>query len=125
MSDSLHLNIASMDEKHLEFLELISQIKLCEKGAFMPLFEQLISHTQEHFKSEEDMMLKHGFYGREEHLDEHENLLGEMRYFYQKAQRLPSFGTSYINEYAHEKFRRHIINIDSQLAMFLKGLGVS
>lgn len=30
------------------------------------------------------------------------------------------FGRSYINDYTYEKFKRHVTNIDSQLAMFIK-----
>lgn len=120
MNDNLHLNIKVMDETHDAFLELLSKIKSCSNSEFMPLFEEMIEHTKEHFAYEEEMMHRLNFYARQEHLDEHVNLLGEMIYFYEKAKKLPAFGKSYINEYAYEKFKRHIINIDSQLAMFLK-----
>lgn len=120
MSDNLHLNIDIMDEKHDEFLNLLAKIKTCQNSDFMPLFEEMIEHTKEHFAFEEGIMTEHSFYGKQEHLDEHVNLLGEMEYFYNKAKKLPPFGKSYINEYAYDKFKRHIINIDSQLAMFLK-----
>ncbi len=120
MPDNLHLNIASMDEKHDEFLTLLTNIKASEANLFLPLFAEMIEHTKEHFAFEEEMMLTYNFYARQEHLDEHTNLLGEMQYFYEKAKRMPMIGRSYINDYALEKFTRHIINIDSQLAMFLK-----
>ncbi|MDO8454066.1 MAG: hemerythrin family protein [Sulfurimonas sp.] len=122
MSDNLHLNIESMDEKHDEFLALLSSIQSCPPSEFMPLFEEMIAHTKEHFAFEEEMMNRLNFYGKQEHLDEHANLLGEMEYFYDKAKKIPAFGKSYIHEYAYDKFKRHIINIDSQLAMFLKDL---
>jgi len=120
MSDNLHLNIDIMDKKHDEFLDILSKIKTCQNSEFMSLFEEMMKHTKEHFSFEEELMNEHNFYGRLEHLDEHANLLGEMEYFYNKAKKLPPFGKSYINDYAYDKFKRHIINIDSQLAMFLK-----
>ncbi len=120
MPENLHLNIASMDEKHDDFLALLDKIRSCADTEFLPLFEAMIEHTKEHFAFEEEMMHTYNFYGRQEHLDEHANLLGEMQYFYEKAKRIPMVGRSYINDYAYEKFKRHIINIDSQLAMFLK-----
>ena len=123
MSDNLHLNIESMDATHDAFLVLLSQIKSCSNSEFMPLFEEMIAHTKEHFAFEEEMMHRLNFYGKQEHLDEHANLLGEMEYFYNKAKKFPAFGKSYIHEYAYDKFKRHIINIDSQLAMFLKEHG--
>lgn len=120
MSDSLHLNIESMDATHDAFLALLAKIQSCSESQFMPLFEEMIAHTQEHFAYEEEIMNQHNFYAKQEHLDEHANLLGEMQYFYNKAKKIPAFGKSYIHEYAYDKFKRHIINIDSQLAMFLK-----
>jgi hemerythrin-like metal-binding protein len=120
MGDDLHLNVSAMDEKHDEFLEILARIQSCEKGDFMALFEVMIAHTKAHFAFEEEMMTRLGFYGRQEHFDEHANMLNEMNYFFEKAKRVPAFGKSYINDYAYEKFKRHVTNIDSQLAMFLK-----
>lgn len=120
MPDNLHLNIPAMDKTHDEFLEILERVRSADKAEFLPLFEEMIEHTKEHFSFEEDMMQTHNFYGRQEHVDEHTNLLDEMQYFYEKAKRMPMIGLSYINNYALEKFTRHIINIDSQLAMFLK-----
>lgn len=123
MPHNLRLNIASMDEKHDEFLELLREILACHKAEFLPLFATMIEHTKEHFGFEEAMMQRYHFYGRQEHVDEHANLLGEMEYFYEKSRQMPMLGKAYINDYAYEKFKRHIINIDSQLAMFLKENG--
>lgn len=120
MNDNLRLNIKSMDEKHNEFLTILSKIQSCSQDEFMPMFEEMIEHTKEHFSYEESIMSKHNFYAKGEHFEEHANLLGEMEYFYDKAKKIPAFGKSYINNYAYEKFQRHIINIDSKLAMFLK-----
>ncbi len=111
-----------MDSKHDEFIEIFESIRTCTDENFMPLFEKMIAHTKEHFAFEEAIMRQQAFYGIQEHLDEHSALLNEMIYFYEKAKRIPAFGRSYINDYAYGKFERHVINIDSQLAMFLKGL---
>lgn len=120
MQVNLQLGIPDMDRTHEAFLTLLEKIQSCNDKEFLSLFEEMITHTREHFTYEESIMTQHNFYGKQEHLDEHENLLNEMRYFYQKAKKIPAFGRSYINDYAFEKFKRHIINIDSQLAMFLK-----
>ena len=120
MSDNLKLNVESMDKNHDEYLELLSSIKSCKDDEFMPMFEKMIEHTKEHFKFEEDLMDKYSFASKQEHLDEHANMIGEMEYFYEKSKRIRAFGKSYIDDYAYEKFKRHILNIDSQLAMFLK-----
>lgn len=120
MQQNVQLGIAEMDKTHSEFLVLLAKINACNDQEFLTLFDEMITHTKEHFAYEESIMRKQHFYGIQEHIDEHANLLGEMQYFYKKAQKIPAFGKSYINDYAYEKFKRHIINIDSQLAMFLK-----
>jgi len=123
MDESLRLDIAEMDRMHDEFIELLENTKSAAAPEFMARFEALIEHTQGHFAAEEAMMEERAFYGLAEHRGEHETLLEEMRYFFEKGRRLPPFARSYIDDYAYEKFRRHIVNIDSQLAMFLKGSG--
>ncbi|MFT5661121.1 MAG: hemerythrin [Sulfurimonas sp.] len=121
IQNELKLNVAFMDELHHEFEEILDEMKNCKDNPkFMQLFFKMIEHTKNHFKTEEELMTKYDFYDKQEHLNEHESLLSEMIYFYEKAQKIPLFGKSYINEYAYDKFRRHILNIDSQLAMFLK-----
>jgi hemerythrin-like metal-binding protein len=125
MSENLQLNIPDMDQTHQEFLDLLRKIQSCDDHEFLILFEEMIRHTKEHFAFEESIMEKYDFYGKQEHFDEHTNLLNEMQYFYQKSKKRPAFGKSYINDYTYEKFRRHIINIDSQLAMFLKKQDIS
>jgi hemerythrin len=125
MSDTLELNIPVIDQKHDEFLEILAKIKSSSKSEFLPLFQEMIEHTKEHFAFEEELMDKYDFYAKGEHIEEHKNLLGEMEYFYEKAQKMPMFGQSYINDYAYDKFKRHIINIDSQFAMFLKDKNIN
>jgi len=120
VTETLTLGIPAVDETHDEFLALLATAKSAKGSAFLAAFDALIRHTEAHFAMEETLMRAQGFYGLQEHLDEHENLLAEMRYFFAKAQKAAAFGRSYIDDYAYEKFRRHIINIDSQLAMFLK-----
>jgi hemerythrin-like metal-binding protein len=120
MTSDLALNIQALDTKHDEFLVLLKELQNASKDRFLPLFEELIAHTQEHFDYEEHIMTTHAFYDTLEHQEEHKNLLEEMRFFYEKSKKMRAFGLSYVNEYAYEKFKRHIINIDSQLAMFIK-----
>lgn len=114
------INIPIMDKIHDEFLSLLTELKLCNSQDFLVLFEEMIEHTKDHFAFEEEIMVKYEFYGKQEHFDEHKNILNEMQYFYEKSQKLPAFGKSYINDYASDKFKGHVNNIDSQLAMFLK-----
>lgn len=120
MIDELLLGIDVMDEKHDEFLEILFYMKSSPKCEFLTLFEEIITQTKEHFALEEYLMHEDDFYGLIEHLQEHQTLLDEMEHFYMKSKKIPAFGQFYINEYAYEKFKWHVTNIDSKLAMFLK-----
>ena len=120
MDATLELHVAPMDAKHEEFLLLLQKMQSSSKEDFLPLFKQMITHTQEHFAFEESIMNEYNFYDKHEHFSEHKNLLDEMHYFYEKGKKSPPFAKSYNNEYSYEKFKRHVINIDSQLAMFIK-----
>jgi hemerythrin-like metal-binding protein len=125
MCNNLDLDIKIMDTMHHEFLTLLTEIKECKSSDFLSLFENMLEHTKDHFNVEEEIMKMHDFYDKQEHHDEHTAILQEMHYFYEKSKQIPSFGKSYINQYAYEKFRRHVTNIDSQLAMFIKQNNIS
>lgn len=126
MSNELKLNVKAMDNIHDEFEGILQEIQEAKDTAiFMQLFKKMIEHTKEHFAFEEVLMNEHNFYDKKEHFDEHKNILEEMQYFYEKAKRMPQFGRSYINDYAYDKFKHHIVSIDSQLAMFLKQNGLT
>ncbi|HHD83434.1 MAG TPA: hemerythrin [Campylobacteraceae bacterium] len=125
MQEDIKLGIPDMDAIHEGFTVLLSRIQKCEPETFMPLYEELIAHTRDHFAFEESLMAQYRFYDSHEHLEEHTKLLDEMVYFYEKSKKFPVFGRSYINDYAYDKFKRHVVNIDSQLAMFLKEQQIS
>jgi len=119
--DHLMLGVDTLDHNHLEFIDLQRILAASDTAALPSAFETLYYHTKAHFAEEEALMEKSGFAGLSEHRSEHEKLLGEMHYFLQKVQRGRSvFAKAYIQEYLPEKFYRHIINIDSQLAAYLK-----
>jgi hemerythrin len=125
VTEDLTLGIVEMDEIHAEFITLLERVKQSAGRDFVAGFEALIEHTEAHFAREEAIMRSYDYYGTQEHTNEHETLLDEMRYFFAKAKKIPPLGRSYIDDYALEKFRRHVINIDSQLAMFLKSEAAS
>jgi hemerythrin len=125
LSDDIKIGINDIDYRHERFLDILDRIKKAsDNREFLSIFEEMIEDTKEHFSYEEELMDKYEFYDKKEHFDEHQKMLDEMIYFYEKAKKIPQFGKSYVNEYAYEKFKRHIINIDSQLAMFLKNLDI-
>lgn len=120
MTSEHEIGIGEIDTMHDDLFQQIDTLKKLDGRAFVDGFKALITHTESHFAMEEELMRSYRFYALQEHLDEHRHLLNEMRYFYNKAERMPHFGRAYIDDYAFDKFKRHIVNLDSQLAMFLK-----
>ena len=45
MQENLQLNIPDMDKMHDEFLDLLSKIQSCNNTEFLPLFKEMITHT--------------------------------------------------------------------------------
>lgn len=120
MTGEMTIGIGEIDHIHQDFFALLDALRASKGDAFVEAFDTLIKHTEAHFAMEEELMRSYRFYAMQEHLDEHSNLLAEMQYFYDKAKKAPAFGRAYVDDYALDKFRRHIANLDSQLAMFLK-----
>ncbi|MFT5661120.1 MAG: hemerythrin [Sulfurimonas sp.] len=120
MNNNLNVNVVLINTMHNEFLLLLSDIKNCDSDKFMTLFDNIIEYAKDHFKVEEEIMNIHEFYDTQEYIKGHNRTLYEMQYFYEKAKEVPEFGKSYINDYAYDKFKRHIVSIDFQLKVFLK-----
>jgi hypothetical protein len=64
MPDNLTLNIASMDERHDSFLELLAKLQSCGNAEFLPLFKEMVERTRKHFAFKEEMMHTYNFYAR-------------------------------------------------------------
>lgn len=116
MTADLTLHVEAMDKEHEEFIEVFTKIHDDPKDQFMELFEQMIAVTKSHFAHEEELMEGVEFELRFEHIENHNQLLEEMESFYNSAKTMPPMGTSYINSYAYDKFRRHLMIYDTLLA---------
>ena len=121
---NLCLQLPVMDARHEEFFTLYQKLAAASGPGLQTLFKEAVEHTREHFAEEERIMEETGFPSAGEHREEHLKLLGEMEFFCKKVEKgLFPFAMAYIREYLPEKFRNHILNIDSQLAMHLKNKG--
>ncbi len=115
------LDVEVMDETHREFVDLVNQLNNATNKEFPTLFDQLIAHTQTHFRQEENFMMESKFPSIAEHKDEHQRILGEMHQFKKRVDKgLIAFGRNYIKSRMPEWFRLHAATMDSALAMHLK-----
>jgi hemerythrin-like metal-binding protein len=119
------LGYESMDQTHVEFIDLVNQLGPCSKQEFPELFKQLVHHTEQHFEAENELMEDSGFPAIREHQDEHARVLGEMHRF---AKQLDKGSTmmarAYITERLPDWFDLHARTMDSALAAHLKHSGL-
>lgn len=81
-SDKLALQHPQLDQTHQEFVELLNELValLAQDGADpLPLYTQLLAHTEEHFAMEERWMAATGFAPENCHSRQHAMVLEVMR----------------------------------------------
>jgi len=119
MTHDLRLGIESMDEAHEAFVHLLKALQTRDGNVDPELFTQLIETTKVHFADEEKLMMKHLYPERETHTEDHKQLIDEMESFFAMLSTLPPMARSYVDSYAYDKFRRHTMFYDLDLAKFL------
>ncbi len=106
-----------IDTLHEEMNNLTAVMSMATDKDFPVLFAKFIVHTETHFNTEEKLMRESGFVHASEHVEEHRQMLQEMRQF---QQRRLSFRRGYVEERLPERLNLHIIRMDSLLAAWLK-----
>ena len=121
------VGIDEMDTTHEEFIELVNRLaETDDRRVFAELFQELLTHTEQHFAREEELMETCGFPAIAEHKGEHARVLAQMRRFNDKAQGgIPEFATSFIKEAVPSWFMLHARTMDSALAHHLKSTGAT
>ena len=119
MTHDLRLNVEEMDTAHERFLEMLEQLQKTEGGIDTALFREWIDETKRHFAEEEKLMMKYLYPERETHTGDHEQLVDEMESFFAMITTMPPMARSFVESYAYDKFRRHTMFYDLDLAKFL------
>jgi hemerythrin-like metal-binding protein len=115
------LGLEDMDQTHREFVELLNKLDSASKADFIPLFAELLAHTQAHFTTENDWMQQCAFPAIREHIGEHERVLGELHRFNQRvAAGNVMMGRAYVREQLPGWFELHAQTMDSALAAVMK-----
>lgn len=115
------LGVDRMDRVHAEFLVLVSALQTCHEAEFAPRWAELVAHTEAHFAGESELMSASGFPARQEHEDEHQRVLGELRRFQSRIERgVTVIARAYVRETAPQWFDVHLRTMDSALAAHLR-----
>lgn len=125
--ESKHLlGVASMDDTHREFVDLVNALENAGGTEFADGFAALLAHTTSHFDQEQVLMQQCGFPAIAEHTDEHRRVLGEMaRFARQVEQGRTRMAQAYVKEALPPWFALHAATMDSALAGHLKRTAAS
>ena len=106
-----------IDVIHEELDSLVSALGRSSDNEFSSHYLSLIAHTEAHFSHEERLMQESGFPHAAEHLAEHRQMLQELKQFQKRRLVL---ARAYISQRLPERFKLHIIRMDSLLAAYLR-----
>ena len=95
-------------------------------GVLLDIVNELIAYAEDHFKREEDIMLAHGFPGRDEHVKEHQALLEQV---YLLRNQLKDKATHAISnealDFLNDWIATHTVRMDTAYGPFLNARGVA
>lgn len=122
-SDSLALGVPEMDTTHQEFVALLAQVVRAPDDALLPLWRELVAHTDDHFAREDHWMQSTGFSSTNCHSTQHQVVLQVLR----EGDRRGSAGElAVVRQMADELgtwFPMHAQAMDAALALHLRNVG--
>jgi hemerythrin-like metal-binding protein len=122
-SDSLALGVPQMDDTHREFVDLLTRVTGAADAALLPLWGELVSHTDDHFAREDRWMKDTGFSSSNCHSTQHQVVLQVMR---EGDKRGKAGDLAVVRQMADELgvwFPQHAQAMDAALALHLRGVG--
>ena len=122
-SDTLALGLPEMDATHHEFVALLAQVVNATDDTLLPLWRELVTHTDEHFAREDRWMQTTGFASSNCHSSQHQVVLQVMR----EGDKRGSAGElAVVRQMADELgtwFPMHAQAMDAALALHLRNVG--
>ena len=114
------VGIASMDDEHREMIDLINDVyaKLGaapDAATIEDCLESIFTTISMHFALEERIMREHGYAEYEDHKDDHENLLDEIRDLMDEFVADSGKGAQLLEERLSSWFGNHFASFDARL----------
>ena len=122
-TQSLHTGDARMDDTHHEFVDMLNQILATPHEQQLPLYQQFLLHTVEHFAQEERWMVATGFSAENCHAEHHATILETMRAVQSHYEAGDTDIISRLAEALAEWFPGHAASMDAGLAIHMKNVG--
>jgi len=114
------VGIASMDDEHREMIDLINDVyekigNTPDAGAIESCLEEIFNTISLHFALEERIMRDSGYSEYEDHKDDHEDLLDEIRDLMDSFATDPDEGTRQLKLRLSDWFGKHFASFDARL----------
>lgn len=127
--DELSMKIVKLDNQHKRIFELLRYLgEMVDNNegreALDVIFDDLISYTEIHFESEEELMTQFEYSDCQLHTDEHNFLLEVALNFKEKLDLKGEPVCETDMKFLLDWFRLHILGADKKLAEFLVEKGV-
>lgn len=119
-TESLMLDLPQMDDTHREFVALLDRVVNASDETLLPLWHDLVSHTDTHFSREDQWMKNTGFSSSNCHSTQHQVVLQVMR----EGEKRADLGL--VRQMADELgiwFPQHAQAMDAALALHLRSVG--
>ncbi len=122
-NDALAIDGGVMDDTHKEFVDLLNKLGDAEGDDVLPLIDEFIAHTEEHFLQEQRWMQSIPFPPIQCHVNEHQGVLDICREVRTRvANGEPRFG-KVLATAVGEWFETHASTMDTVLSMVMKEKG--
>lgn len=122
-TDTFALGLPMMDETHHEFVDLLAKVVNAPDETLLPLWRELVAHTDDHFAREDRWMQSTGFSSSNCHSSQHRVVLEVMR----EGDKRGSAGElAVVRQMADELgtwFPMHAQAMDAALALHLRNVG--
>ncbi len=127
LDDAHLLGISEMDQQHLALVRVLNElngsVSKNQSTEEMPqLFDDLMVLVHDHFEKEEEIMSKHGFTDSDTHRHEHQRIMQELSHLREK---FVQGGEMLVLQLVKEWLLNHVLDMDRQVADFLKQQGVT
>jgi hemerythrin len=113
--------ITDIDGDHREFVIRLNALNSSSDTDFPSLFQELISHTREHFLTESNLMREEKYQERDMHESEHQRVLTELQELNRGIRRgRLGLVRAQVKDGLAEWFNTHLAKMDSALLTHLK-----
>jgi len=113
--------ISDKDGDHREFVKRLNALISSSDTDFPPLFQELISHTREHFLTESNLMREEKYQERDLHESEHQRVLTELQELNRGIRRgRLGLVRAQVKDGLAEWFNTHLAKMDNALLTHLK-----